>query len=95
MGNKRVSCRVLVSKREGKRPLGKLRRRWEDDIKTDYKEIRLEGVNWVYPTHDRDKWRTPVITVMKLWVPQGAENFLARWGTIDLLKGLCSMQLVI
>jgi hypothetical protein len=58
-------------------------------------KTRLESVNWVSPAQNRDKWNDPVITVMKLRVPQGSEDFLARWGTIDLSKGLCSVQLAI
>ena len=86
MGKRKVSCRVLVSKREGKRPLGRFKLRWDDNIKTDCKDIRLESVNWVYPTQDKDRWRAN--RVMKLRVPQITENFLARWGTIDFSKEL-------
>jgi hypothetical protein len=89
MEKRKVSCRILVSKCEGKGPLGRLKRRWEDNIKTDYKDIRLESVNWVYRTQDRDKWRAAAVnTVMELRVPQSTEKCLVRWGTIDFSKGL-------
>jgi hypothetical protein len=77
-----------VSKREGKRPLGRFKGGLEDNIKTDYKDIRLESVNWVCRTQDRDNWRATVDRVMELRVAQSTENFLVRWGTIDFSKGL-------
>jgi hypothetical protein len=47
MGEKRNACRILVGKPEGKRPLGRSRRRWVDNIKTDLREIGLDGMCWI------------------------------------------------
>ena len=58
--------RVLVGKLEGKRLLGRLRRRWEDNIKMYFKEVGCEGVYWISVAQDRDSWRALVNTVMNL-----------------------------
>jgi hypothetical protein len=58
-----------VGKPEGKRQLERHRRRWEDNIKMDLKEIEWGGMDWVDLAEDRDQWRALVNTVMKLWVP--------------------------
>jgi hypothetical protein len=47
MGAKRNACRILVGKPEGNRPLGKHRRRWENNIKMDFREIGWDGVDWI------------------------------------------------
>ena len=61
--------RVLVGKREGKRPLGKTRHRWEDNIKIDLEEVGCGGVDWTELAENRDKWRALVNAVMNLRVP--------------------------
>jgi hypothetical protein len=61
--------RVLVWRPEGKRPLGILRRRWEDNIKMDFREIGIDGANWIRLAQDRVQWRAFVNTVMNLWAP--------------------------
>jgi hypothetical protein len=61
--------RVLVRKPERKRPLGRSRRRWEDDIKMAVKEIGCGGMDWIELALDRDKWRALVNAVMNLRVP--------------------------
>ena len=61
--------RVLVGKPEGKRPLGRPRRRWEDNIKVDLQEVGCGGVDWIELVQDRDRWRALVNAVMNLWVP--------------------------
>jgi len=53
----------------GKRPLGRPRRRWEDNIKMDLKEVGCEGVDWIELAQDRDRWRELVNVVMNLQVP--------------------------
>jgi hypothetical protein len=58
-----------VGKPEGRRPLGRPRRRWVDNIKIDLREIVWDGVDWVDLTQDRDQWRTFVNMVMNLRVP--------------------------
>jgi hypothetical protein len=60
--------RVLVGKPEGKRPLGRLRRRWEDGIRTDLRDIGWGSVAWIQLAQDRDRWRALVNTVIHLRV---------------------------
>jgi hypothetical protein len=69
MGDGRGACRILVGRPEGKRPLGRPRRRWEDNIKLDLRQIGIDGVNWIQLAQDRVKWRAFVNTVMSLRVP--------------------------
>jgi hypothetical protein len=66
---KRNAYRILVGKPEGKRPLGRPRRKWEDNIKIDLREIGWGGMDWIELSQDRDQWRDLVNTVMKLYVP--------------------------
>jgi hypothetical protein len=61
--------RVFVGRPEGKRPLGRPRRRWEDNIKMNLREIGMDGANWIQLTQDRVRWRAFVNTVMNLRVP--------------------------
>jgi hypothetical protein len=65
----RVVYRVLVGSPEGKRPLGRSRPRWEDNIKMDLKEIYIDGAKWIRLAQDRVWWRAFVSTVMNLRVP--------------------------
>jgi hypothetical protein len=69
MGEDRVVHRVLVGKPEGKRPLGRLRRRYEDNIKMDLQEVGGGRGNWIELSQDRDRWRTLVGTVRNFRVP--------------------------
>jgi hypothetical protein len=69
MGEKRIAYRLLVGKPEGKRPLGRPRRRWMDNIKMDLLEIGWGGVDWIGLAQDRDRWRALVNAVMNLRVP--------------------------
>ena len=69
MGERRVVYRVLVGKPEGKRPLGRPRRRWEDNIKMDLEEVGCGGMDWIELAQDRDRWRALVNAVMNLGVP--------------------------
>ena len=62
--------RVLVGKPEGKRPLGRPRRRWEDNIKMDLQEVGEGYEDWMELAEDRDRWRALVSTVMNLRVPK-------------------------
>jgi hypothetical protein len=68
--------KISVGRIEGKRPLGRSRRRWEDNIRMDLREIGWKGVDWVHLTSDGDQWRAFVNTVMNLRVPCKAGKFL-------------------
>ena len=78
--------RVLVGKPEGKRPLGRPRRRWEDNIKMDLQEVGWGCGEWMELAQDRDGWRALVSTVMNFGVPYNAGNFLISCKTSWLLK---------
>jgi hypothetical protein len=65
-----------VGKIEGKRPLGRPRRRWEDNIKMDPQEVD-KGMDWIDLAQDRDRWRALVNAVMDLWV------FIKCWEFLD------------
>ena len=69
MEERRGMHKVLVGKPEGKRPLGRPRRRWEDNIKMDLEEVGRGCGNWMGLTQDRDGWRVLVSTVMNFRVP--------------------------
>jgi hypothetical protein len=69
MGEKRNAYRILVGKPEGRRPLGRPRRRWVDNIKMDLRDIGWDGVDWVDLAQDRHQWRALVNTVMNLRIP--------------------------
>jgi hypothetical protein len=93
MGEDRGVHRVLVGKPEGKRPLGRPRRRWEDNIKMDLEEVGGGRGDWMELAQDRDRWRTLVSTVKNLRVPQNAGDFLVSckdWSASQ--EGLCSME---
>jgi hypothetical protein len=68
MGEERKVYKVLVGKPEGKRPLGRPRRWWEDGIRMDLREIGLGVVDWIRLSQDRDRWRTVVSAVINLRV---------------------------
>ena len=68
-GQKRGVYRIVVGKPEGKRPLGRPRRRWEDDIKMGLQEVGCRGVDWIELAQDRDRWRALVNAVINLRVP--------------------------
>jgi hypothetical protein len=69
MGEKRNAYRTLVGKPKGKRPLGRPRRGWVDNIKMDLREIGLGGMDWIDLAQNWDQWRALVNMVMNLWVP--------------------------
>jgi hypothetical protein len=69
MGEKRTAHRILVGNPEGKRPLGRPRRRWVNNIEMDLGEIGWDDMDWIDLAHDRDQWRALVNTVMNLQVP--------------------------
>jgi hypothetical protein len=69
MGEGRSVYRVLVGRPKGKRPPGRPRRRWEDNIKLDLREVGIDGANWIRLAQDRFQWRAFVNTVMNFRVP--------------------------
>jgi len=69
MGEKGGVYSVLVGKPEGRRPLGRPRRRWEDNIKIDLQEVKCGGTDWIVLAQDRDGWRALVNAVMNRRVP--------------------------
>jgi hypothetical protein len=69
MGEERGVYRVLVEKPEGKRPLGRPRRRWEDNIKVCLQEVGCGSMDWTELAQDRDSWRTLVNAVMNVRIP--------------------------
>jgi hypothetical protein len=69
IGEGRGVYRVLVGRPEGKRPLGRRRRRWEDNIKMDLRGRGMDGANWIQLAQDRVQWRACVNTVINLRVP--------------------------
>jgi hypothetical protein len=69
MGEKRKAYRIVVGKPEGKRPLGRPRRRRVGNIEIDLREIEWDGVDWIDLAQDRDQWKALVNTVMNFRVP--------------------------
>jgi len=69
MGERKGVYRVLVGKIEGKRPLGRPRRRWEDNIKIELQKVGCGRMDWIDLVRDRDRWRALVKAVMNLRVP--------------------------
>jgi hypothetical protein len=69
VGERRGVYRVLVGKLEGRRTLGRPRRRWEDNIRMDLREVECGCVDWMELAQDRNRWHALVSAVMNLWVP--------------------------
>jgi len=69
MGERKGVYRVLVGKPEGKKPLGRPRRGWEDNIKVDLQEVGCVGMDWMELAQDRDRWRALANVVMNLRLP--------------------------
>jgi hypothetical protein len=69
MGEVRGAYNILVWRPEGRRQLGRPRRGWEDNIKTDLRKIGFEDVGWIHWVQDRDRWRALVNTVINLRFP--------------------------
>jgi hypothetical protein len=74
---KRNAYRILVGTPEGKRPLGRPRCRWMNNIKMNLREVGRDGMDWIDLVQDRDQWRALMNTVMNFRVPQNAGKFLS------------------
>jgi hypothetical protein len=86
----------LVGNPEGKRPLGRPRRRWEDNVKMVFREIGWDGMDWIDLAQDRDQWRALVNTVMNLRVPYNFGKFLSSCTNGGFSRtGLRSLKLVV
>jgi hypothetical protein len=94
MGEKRNVYRLLVRKPEGKRPLGRPRHRWMDNIKMHLSEIGLGVVDWIGLAQDRYRWRALVNSVMNLRVPCNAGNYRMAAQLVASREGLSSTELV-
>jgi hypothetical protein len=68
-GEKRNAYRLLVGKAEGKRRIGRRRRKWVDNIRMDLGEVGWGDVDWICLAKDRNRWRALVNSVLNLWVP--------------------------
>jgi hypothetical protein len=86
MGEGRGVYRVLVGRPGGKRPLGRPRRRWKDNIKMELGEIGIDGANWIQLAQDRVQWQAFVNTVMNLWVPLRKRNIFDDLSNNQLFK---------
>jgi hypothetical protein len=91
-GVKKNAYRLLVGKPEGKRPLGRTRCRWVDNIKMDLGEIGLGGVDWL--AQDRAQWRALVNAIMNLWVPKMLGNYRVASQLVTSRVVLSSIELV-
>jgi hypothetical protein len=69
MGEVRGAYKILVGRPEVRRPLGRPRRRWDDNIKIDLREIGFGDMDWIHLAQDTDRWRALANTVMNLRVP--------------------------
>jgi hypothetical protein len=78
---------IFVGKPEGKRPLGRPRHRWVDNIKMDLCEIGWGGVDWFSLAQDGDNWRALLDVIMNFWVPQNDVQLLSGYTTGGLLSG--------
>jgi len=78
MGRRRAAYSVLVGKPKGERPLGRTRRRWQENSKFDLEEVRWGGLDYIDLAQDRDRWRAVVNTVMNFRVAQNEGDFLTN-----------------
>jgi hypothetical protein len=78
MGKRRGVYRVLVGKSEGKRPLRRPLRRWEDNIKMDLQKVEIGGMDWIELVQERDRWWALVKAVMNLGIKKKAGDFLTN-----------------
>ena len=92
IGEGRVVHRVLVRKPEGKRPLGRPWRRWDDNIKLDLQEVGGGCGDWMELAQDRERWRAFVNAVMNIRIPYNAGNVLTSCEPVSFSRRICSME---
>jgi hypothetical protein len=85
-GEMRNGYKILVGEPEGKNPLGRPKRRWEDNIRTDLREMWWEDMECIHLAQDRHQWQVLLYKVMNLRVPWKAENFLTSWVTVSFSR---------
>jgi hypothetical protein len=73
--------------------LCRARSKWEDNIKIDLKEIRLKGLDWIHQAQNRGQWQAHVSTVINLWIPYNAGNFLTSWTAVSSSRRICFTEL--
>jgi hypothetical protein len=76
MGDRRGTYRILVGRHKRRRPLGRVRHRWEVNTKLDIQKIGWGDVHWIDVAQDREKWHAVVNAVMNFMLPKNARNFL-------------------
>jgi hypothetical protein len=81
MVEKNYAYRILLGKREGKRPLGRPRHGWVDYVKTDLRKTEWGGMDWTDLVQERDQWRALVNTAINLRVPWKIGSFFSNWAT--------------
>jgi hypothetical protein len=84
MGESRGAYRALVEKPKGRRPPGRSKRRWKNNIKLDLREVRWGCIDWIALAEDRERWRALVDTVTNLRVPLNAGNCSSRLENFSL-----------
>jgi hypothetical protein len=87
IGENRDAYRLFVGKAEGRRPLGRPRRAWVDNIRMDLLELGWGDVDWIGLAQDRDRWRALVNSVLNLRVPQHAEKLSSVLATRGTFRG--------
>jgi hypothetical protein len=80
-GENMNAYRILVRKPEGKRPLGRPRYRWEDNIRMDLREIGWGDMDWIDLAWDKDQWRALENSVLSFWAPKNVGKFLSSCTT--------------
>ena len=86
MGERRGVHRIMVGKPEWKRPLGRLRRRWENNIKIYLQEVGCGGMDWIELAQGRDRRQALVNAAMNIWGPWNAENLLTNWEPVSFSR---------
>jgi len=86
MGERRGVYMVLMGKPEGKRPLGRPRCRWKDNIKVGYQLVGCGGMDWMELAVDRDSWWAVVNAIVNLRVPKNVRNFLTSWKLVSFSR---------